>query len=1035
MAATRIKIYANLEDATIHFDNSTVSTKPLGTCVAAAHSQQTDRIKIQRTFLKPNGEPRIFFRRLKYTRVENEAGERLSEAPYNYTRDQVVDYLNVEFSKTLAFDTASYRGVWDASSNSPDLTTITASNGDFFYVGVAGTIDSVDYYVNDVIRYDAANDVWDHLPNLSATVSGIENSALGQYDIHVDPTYVGISSGSNLRPYDSLTTAIAQSSEGDSILIKGTNTVTGEITLPHGVSLYGAEGAEIKYASYSTSNGDIFEFDGTDNTQEFVFDNIKFSNAGGYGLLIKKAAKVTVEDCVFENNGWDGTALNTVLDSATSGVLGYDSTNTELQAFYAGSHASNGGAMRIQEAPQVLVIGNTVKNNLRGIRVQDCGVNGAGFISRNQASNNIESGIYLAVGALGGCQNVTVINNFSAYNANNGLLCIGGINNKFSQNEVNGNWNAGLCGWGSANLTLRDCGLYNNNRSTYNGIGNTGDAKASVQINDAASFIATAVTLNPDFRFIAEILGNQIHYTGLGSSTSKIGVHLNANLGSITDNDKNVIRIDDCGFLGQDYAVDFSEVDVTNLRVALGDNSYQSVGELSVAAPSNGDYYEQPFSNHVMDLTAVDVAVDSDGAITVLEGASGRRLNPYKVNDLKAVERGTMIDVILKDSDKIAFSVDAAYVYNEGNLLTGTVAEVVNEMNAILQQSGTATNGQVPSITSSLAVTMTEGDTLNYELTADFAVGYEWNNLPSGVVTVEGNLRKLIGGSSLTPGTYNIGIKAINYNGVDTDTLVLTVVSAGGFTNTKSVWIQNLDFLAHTNADGGTSILDTLERTDSDSGSAWSISMWIRPVNDSRGQVWFYNGKSQQSTEGAIEIRQVSAKRLRLRYGKNQNNKYIQLQTQFDVLNTAAWNHVVVTYDGGTTANDTDGPTRFAMYVNGTEITDINTSGSSNGYGGSIVSNMVRVGKGASGNQVRGGKVDELAILDTELSSSDVTTLYNSGAPTDLSSNSDVINWYRFGDGNTDAYPYIYDSKDENNVALRLTMNNQTAGNIVSDVP
>ena len=44
---------------------------------------------------------------------------------------------------------------------------------------------------------------------------------------------------------------------------------------------------------------------------------------------------------------------------------------------------------------------NLVQKNLRGIRVQDCGIGGAGFITRNQAHQNIESGIYVAAGCFG----------------------------------------------------------------------------------------------------------------------------------------------------------------------------------------------------------------------------------------------------------------------------------------------------------------------------------------------------------------------------------------------------------------------------------------------------------------------------------------------------------------------------------------------------------------------------------------------------------------------------------------------------------
>ena len=112
-----------------------------------------------------------------------------------------------------------------------------------------------------------------------------------------------------------------------------------------------------------------------------------------------------------------------MLSSSVSGLLGYDSTQAELQAFYASTNASNGGAMRIQECPQVEITSNSVSNNLRGIRLQDCGINGYGFVSRNRAFNNIESGIYLASNSYdtnGGCENFTVYNNACKFNSNNG---------------------------------------------------------------------------------------------------------------------------------------------------------------------------------------------------------------------------------------------------------------------------------------------------------------------------------------------------------------------------------------------------------------------------------------------------------------------------------------------------------------------------------------------------------------------------------------------------------------------------------------
>ena len=127
-------------------------------------------------------------------------------------------------------------------------------------------------------------------------------------------------------------------------------------------------------------------------------------------------------------------------------------------------------------------------------------------------------------------------------------------------------------------------------------------------------------------------------------------------------------------------------------------------------------------------------------------------------------------------------------------MVTQTLASAINELNAIFQNSGTA-SGEIPAITSSLAISLVEGETLNYELTDNYGTEYEWDtSAVSGVVVSSDNRRKIIGGSSLAAGTYNIPVKAINYNGEDSETIVLTV-STPPFANTKSVQFNNLDYL------------------------------------------------------------------------------------------------------------------------------------------------------------------------------------------------------------------------------------------------
>ena len=443
--------------------------------------------------------------------------------------------------------------------------------------------------------------------------------------------------------------------------------------------------------------------------------------------------------------------------------------------------------MRIQDTTIVSVVDCEIYNNLRGLRIQDCGVGGYGYISRNQCYNNIESGIYLAAStydATKGCENFTVYNNASKYNANNGILVVGGINNIVSLNIVEGNWNAGIMGWHVSNARFRDLDLTNNNRSAFNGIGNDGDASASITI--------AGNTARPERSFISDILATEVYNTGLGSNTSRIGFQILEDVQEITDDyGKTLINIDNVGFKDQDYAIDsLANLDVVKLTMEIV--RFIDTTEKNVNV-SNGSYYELPYSNHSTNLKECDFSVEGDSVI-LKEGINGIRLNPYTLYDLQAVLHDSDINIMLEGSEKIQFTLKPDGVSIDGVLLTGTNQEKEDELNALLQNSGNHT-GELPTITSSLSITISQGDTLNYELTADYGVGYEWDlSNVSGVVNVEGNVRKLIGGSSLANGQYSIPVKAINYNGEDSEIIVLTV-SNPPFANTKSVNFNNNDWL------------------------------------------------------------------------------------------------------------------------------------------------------------------------------------------------------------------------------------------------
>ena len=429
---------------------------------------------------------------------------------------------------------------------------------------------------------------------------------------------------------------------------------------------------------------------------------------------------------------------------------------------------------------------------------------------------------------------------------------------------------------------------------------------------------------------------------------------------------------------------------------------------------------------------SITIYKDDAANAVFIEDANGVQF----INSLQATLLNGFCSIhdLAKDVD-IATNVEyTQFVDKNGAGYGNTAEEVCNALNSVFSSSGTPT-AELPNITSSLAVNLTEGETLNYELTADYGVAYEWDlsNVP-GVTTVEGSLRKLIGGSSLAAGTYNIPVKAINYNGEDSETIVLTV-STPPFSNTKSVQFNNQDWLG-----ANASLLDAdLGRAGNGSGSsdAWTIAFWFKGgTSTNNGQTIFYFGDNDTTNAGHLYIRyQGGNNRLRFRYGST--NNALNFQSADNSIPANTWTHVVITYDGGTTGaasgdiNNYYG--RFTVYINGVDVISAGTWTHTNyGYTGGIDPDNLRIGRYASGNYMQNScKVDEFAVWDSD-QSANVSAIYNSGTPFDLSTlTTGPRHWWRMGDGDT--YPNLQDSGSEGNCVF--VMYNMTSADIVSDVP
>lgn len=125
-------------------------------------------------------------------------------------------------------------------------------------------------------------------------------------------------------------------------------------------------------------------------------------------------------------------------------------------------------------------------------------------------------------------------------------------------------------------------------------------------------------------------------------------------------------------------------------------------------------------------------------------------------------------------------------------------------------------------------------------------------------------------------------------------------------------------------------------------------------------------------------------------YSNGNTTAYRGLISDSIVLTVGTWYHIVVTYNGSNSGSG------LTMYVRGSVVTASTISagsytGMSSGQG------ALRIGQWELNSQVMSGRVDEVAIFNYELTSSQVSTIYNNGLPSSLHSLTPLGFW-RMGD-------------------------------------
>lgn len=197
----------------------------------------------------------------------------------------------------------------------------------------------------------------------------------------------------------------------------------------------------------------------------------------------------------------------------------------------------------------------------------------------------------------------------------------------------------------------------------------------------------------------------------------------------------------------------------------------------------------------------------------------------------------------------------------------------------------------------------------------------------------------------------------------------------------------------------------------------WTMSFWIRPQQAQTETIY-----SKEAANTGIRIIKDANNKLRV-YIRSTSVNLIEI-TSVNSVNQLTFNHVVITYDGSSTAAGVKG------YINGVETAftvQFNTLTTE-----ILNSAPAKLGTALSGSLWYKGHIDEVSIWNNAMSQANINLIYNGGEPVDLVNHplySDLISYYHMGDLSN--YPTIPDEKDGNDG----TMINMSGANFEEVVP
>ena len=208
---------------------------------------------------------------------------------------------------------------------------------------------------------------------------------------------------------------------------------------------------------------------------------------------------------------------------------------------------------------------------------------------------------------------------------------------------------------------------------------------------------------------------------------------------------------------------------------------------------------------------------------------------------------------------------------------------------------------------------------------------------------------------------------------------------------------ENLYSLLFDDVDTMVSMGDVLDMAD-DGTDAYSVSIWFKTTSTQSYQQLIgkqVNGGNSNGWNLSI-FAATNQSQFRGFLGSASGSQYLFFQTSYSPdVRSGNWNNVIMTYDGSQSASG------FSVYLNGNPLTvTAITNNTPSGVSNTSDFNIGVRGTSSSYSNAFNGNIDEASYYTSELSAPDVSTIYGTGVPNDISSLSPV-GWWRMGENGT----------------------------------